>query len=505
MNGKREFGDYQTPRLLAAKVCNFLKEHIGLHPSVVIEPTCGKGSFLFESQIFAAQNYYGIEINEEYCQYCKRHFQDERIQIINDDFFSFSIADFIKDHDEVLVLGNPPWVTNSSLSNSPISNLPVKSNFKKHKGFDAITGNSNFDICEYMILQIIEDCKRTNTTIAMLCKTSVARNVYREIIKKAIPFKYCKNLEFNAKDFFGVNASACLLVLGLSNLSFSASACEVATLDAPDKILRAYSCDHDRFYTDEQANICDLDGYCCFEWRQGIKHDCSKVVELAIENGKFINGFKESVLIEPHYLYPLIKSSMIKSFIIEKSAKYLILPQKYINESIEYIGKQFPLTWNYLIRYEKNFSKRKSIIYSKGPRFAMFGIGEYSFAPYKVAVSGFYKTPVFSLLHNKEKPMMLDDTCYFLSFKSFSTAYVVMLLLNNNITQSFLKAIAFLDSKRPYTKSILQRIDFSKLVAVISYSELKKTEEKLRGEAILTLEMYNSFVEDIKTQDQLLF
>ena len=80
-----------------------------------------------------------------------------------------------------------------------------------------------------------------------------------------------------------------------------------------------------------------------------------------------------------------------------------------------------------------------------------------------------------------------------------------MLLLNNNITQSFLKAIAFLDSKRPYTKSILQRIDFSKLVAVISYSELKKTEEKLRGEAILTLEMYNSFVEDIKTQDQLLF
>ena len=48
-----------------------------------------------------------------------------------------------------------------------------------------------------MILQIIEDCKRTNTTIAMLCKTSVARNVYREIIKKAIPFKYCKNLEFN--------------------------------------------------------------------------------------------------------------------------------------------------------------------------------------------------------------------------------------------------------------------------------------------------------------------
>ena len=68
-----------------------------------------------------------------------------------------------------------------------------------------------------------------------------------------------------------------------------------------------------------------------------------------------------------------------------------------------------------------------------------------------------------------------------------------------------MKAIAFLDSKRPYTKSILQRIDFSKLVAVIPYSDLKRTEEKLGSVSILTLEMYNSFVEDIKTQKQLLF
>ena len=57
MNGKHEFGDYQTPRFFAAKVCNFLKEYIGIHPSVVIEPTCGKGNFLFESLVFDAQNY----------------------------------------------------------------------------------------------------------------------------------------------------------------------------------------------------------------------------------------------------------------------------------------------------------------------------------------------------------------------------------------------------------------------------------------------------------------
>lgn len=497
MNIKNEFGDYQTPQFFAEKICNFLKEYIGINPSVVIEPTCGKGNFLLESLVFNAKNYYGIEINKEYCQYCKQLFRDLNVQIINDDFFSFSISSFIESHDKVLVLGNPPWVTNSALSKYEKTNLPIKSNFKRYKGIDAITGSSNFDICEYMILQIIEDCKLTNTTIAMLCKTSVARNIYREIVKKEIPFKYCKNLEFNSKEIFGINVSACLLVLCLSKESSVVPSCEVATLDAPDKIIRTYCYKNNHFHTNEQTKICDFDGHCCFEWRQGIKHDCSKVVELTIENGNFINGFNENVTLEPYYLYPLVKSSMIKSFIIENFSKYLIVPQKYINENVEYIADRSPKTWNYLLRYEEYFHKRKSIIYTKGTRFAMFGIGEYSFAPYKVAVSGFYKTPVFSLLHNNEKPVMLDDTCYFLSFYSYNFAYVAMLLLNDNKTQKFLRSITFLDSKRPYTKKLLQRLDFSKMVSSISYFDLKNTEKYLELSPYLNINMYNEFVEKV--------
>ena len=35
-------------------------------------------------------------------------------------------------------------------------NLPEKENFKRLSGTDAITGASNFDICEYIILKLIE-------------------------------------------------------------------------------------------------------------------------------------------------------------------------------------------------------------------------------------------------------------------------------------------------------------------------------------------------------------
>lgn len=46
MNGKREYGDYQTPDSFAFSVCKYLKEKRKIRPQIVIEPTCGIGSFI---------------------------------------------------------------------------------------------------------------------------------------------------------------------------------------------------------------------------------------------------------------------------------------------------------------------------------------------------------------------------------------------------------------------------------------------------------------------------
>lgn len=88
-------------------------------------------------------------------------------------------------------------------------NLPEKVNFKGLKGTEALTGASNFDICEYIILKIISALYRTRSTIAMLCKTSVARNVFVEMKRSQIPFNSCNIFEFNAKKVFEINANAC--------------------------------------------------------------------------------------------------------------------------------------------------------------------------------------------------------------------------------------------------------------------------------------------------------
>ncbi len=72
------------------------------------------------------------------------------------------------------------------------------------------------------------------------------------------------------------------------------------------------------------------------------------------------------------------------------------------------------------------------------------------------------------------KPVMLDDTCYYLSFNDLSDAFFVWLLLNINDVKKFLSSIVFLDSKRPYTKEILMRIDILKLAETVSFNALSK-------------------------------
>lgn len=494
MSGKREYGDYQTPMDFAEKVCYCLKNHYHIKPSAIVEPTCGVGSFLKSSLLFGANEYYGIEINPEYCEICRNFINDSKVNIINSDFFAFSSKALIKDQRQILIIGNPPWVTNSTLSALDSDNLPIKTNFKNLKGIDAITGASNFDICEYIILQLINEYKNTNTIISMLCKTSVARNVFKELKRNNISFSLCEILEFDAAKVFGISASSCILIIQLSDKPISSDICNVYDFEHPETIKLRFGYLNGQFYSNLDTDIEDFDGQCCFEWRQGVKHDCSKVMELTLQNNTLQNGRKEVVQIEDDIVFPLIKSSMFKTPVIHSFTKFVIVTQKRVREETKYLEQEVPKTWKYLNDNIESFENRKSSIYRGTPTFSMFGVGDYSYAKYKVGVSGFYKQPLFSVLYSDDnRPVMTDDTSYFICFESYDMAYVAMLLLNSNKVQRFLTSIAFLDAKRPYTKKVLERIDFNKIVNSLTFDELTKTEQGLNLSYYVTLPMYNAF------------
>lgn len=494
MSGKREYGDYQTPIDFAEKVCHYLKDYRHIRPSAIVEPTCGVGNFLKSSLLFEANEYYGIEVNQKYCEICKNYINDGKVNIINSDFFAFSSKALIKDKRQILVIGNPPWVTNSTLSALGSDNLPIKANFKGLKGIDAITGASNFDICEYIILQLINEYRDTNTMISMLCKTSVARNIFKELKRNYISFASCDILEFDASKVFGINASACVLVIQLSDKPISSDICNVYDFDHPETIKSQFGYLNGQFYSNLNTDAENFDGRCCFEWRQGVKHDCSKVMELTLRNGTFQNGQKKIVQIEDDIVFPLIKSSMFKAPVIHSFSKFVIVTQKKAREETEHLEQDVPKTWKYLNDNLELFENRKSSIYRNAPPFSMFGVGDYSYSKYKVGISGFYKQPMFSVLYSDDnKPVMTDDTSYFINFDNYDTAYVAMLLLNSEKVQKFLTSIAFLNAKRPYTKKVLERIDFDKIVNSLTLDELAKAEQDLNLPHYVTLSMYDDF------------
>lgn len=490
-NEKKEFGDYQTPLDFCYKVCDYIKEN-GLATSTraILEPTCGIGNFLIAaSNTFGHTKLVGIEINPEYANTAKVEVPSALVRI--DNIFNVTTKDLCGEA-SVLIIGNPPWATNSKLS----FNLPKKNNFKGLRGIEALTGSSNFDISEYIILKLLDEYKHTNSTICMLCKTLVARNVILEMSRNHIAHQKVEMLNFNSNKVFGVSASACILMIKLSanNEREGEVVCEVKDFDKKSTIDTLIAGGG----TIKTANTkMNLEGKCQLVWRQGVKHDCGKVMELDFKDGEFVNRNKVAVHIENELVYPLAKSSYFKKTIIQEFSKFVIVTQTKPKQDTAYIQEEYPLTWRYLNDNIESFNKRKSVIYKKSAPFSMFGIGDYSFAPYKVGLSGFYKKPLFCLL-SSNKPVMTDDTAYFLAFYDYDIAYSMMLLLNSKTVQEFLLSIAFLDNKRPYTVKLLSRLDIQKCIEAVSFEELQQTEADLQLTEYITKTMYSNFAQFVK-------
>ena len=93
--------------------------------------------------------------------------------------------------------------------------------------------------------------------------------------------------------------------------------------------------------------------------------------------------------------------------------------------------------------------------------YSIFGVGDYSFKPYKVAISGLYKQTKFTLVKPNGTVLLLDDTCYFIGFDTFEEAQNVQNLLNQPETQEFIESFMFMDEKRAITKDLLMRIGFT--------------------------------------------
>lgn len=494
---RREYGDFQTNKTLSLKSVQYiLSKNSKTVFDFILEPTCGKGSFILAalSEIESLKKVVGIEIYQPYVWETKfkvlnfylenpqRH--KPEIEIIHTNVFDFDFNKLSKETNllTTLVIGNPPWVTNSELGSINSKNLPEKSNFKKHSGFDAITGKGNFDIGEYIALLMLRNFATHKGYFGFLIKGSVVKNLLFEQKQNNFRIGETEKLNIDSKKEFNVSVNACFFLAKL-NCNPTNLCLELDFYSKEKRTEFGWFNKHFVYSVSDYQKASDIEGISEFVWRQGIKHDCSKIMEFEKFNGHYINGLNQEIDIEKGLVFGLLKSSDLKERVTNSYRKSTIVTQKKIGQSTAYIKEEYPCTFEYLNTHKGYFDKRKSSIYKGKPDFSIFGVGKYSFAPYKVAISGFYKSTHFTLvMPDNGKPIMLDDTCYFIGFENLSHARIAHHLLNHEHTQQFLKAIIFPESKRSITKDLLMRIDFMKLYNLLDFNLVQRELDKVENE-----------------------
>lgn len=459
------FGDWQTPRVLADAVLATLARECPEMPATIIEPTCGVGAFLAAAaERFPRAALRGFDISEEYVTEAQSQLPPSaRVEV--GDFFTVAWESVFRDAaDPLFIVGNPPWVTTAGVTTVGGDNVPQKLNFKGLSGLDAMTGKSNFDISEWMLLRLVDALRTRRATVAVLCKIAVARRVLEHTAKARLPLAAVGMWRVDARTHFAAAVDAVLFVFQTGGASSSrcpvyASLEDRSAESVVDVVGGTLVADAIAF-----AATAHLAGTSDPEWRSGLKHDCSRVMELDEREGCLVNGNGVAVDVEGAYLFPFLKSSDVANDRLQLRRR-VIVPQRRLGEDTKLLEQLAPRLWAYLLKNGAALSARKSSIYRTQPPFSIFGIGDYSFAPWKVAISGLYKRLAFTLVGPiGGQPVMVDDTCYFLPFQTEDEACRALQVLNSEQVQRFYRGRIFWDAKRPISKSILQSLDLRALL-----------------------------------------
>lgn len=458
----KEFGDFQTPPELATAVVRALLHKDERHDAygTIVEPTCGQGAFLAAAAAIFPEptTLHGFDISRAHLRAAQENIP--RGVFTHADFFNHDWSNYLATlKSPVLILGNPPWVTSAEQGKAGGINLPQKENAEAMRGHDARTGKSNFDVSEWMLRRLVDAALASGqtTTLAMLVKTAVARKLLAHAWKNNLPLSDSAIYAIDAAKYFDVSVSACLFTTTLGKIT-ERTADIFPALDAPAPEARlGFNGRYLLADLDAYENLRHLEAAHPEKWRSGIKHDATAIMELTAHEQRYLNGLGENADVDPEHVYPLLKATDLAKPGLARAQRYLLVPQKTVKTAAEELG---PQTKAYLEKYGAELDRRKSSIYKNRPRFSIFGVGPYTFTPWKIAISGLHKSIDFRLIGPIDgKPVVFDDTCYFLPCGSREEAEAKLAKLSTPEAQTFLNAQIFWDAKRPVTAELLGRID----------------------------------------------
>ena len=296
---RRDLGDFQTPPELVAEVLATLGP-IGARWPRVLEPTCGRGHFLAGLLEHASppREIQAIEIQPAHCRAAvelaaRYRDRDTGVTITCADVFELDLGRDLawRQGGPLLVVGNPPWVTNAELGSLASTQVPPKSNVKGLSGLAARTGASNFDVAEAVWLKLARELAAEAPTIATLVQdlggaehppVRPPRTAADRV--RVDPPDRCGSLVRRGGGRLPVPGDAVEgrggRGAGLpAGASRSIRSCNRAEPTGVMGFSRGW------LIADRAAHRrCEFaDGVCPGTWRQGLKHDAAAVMELAVD------------------------------------------------------------------------------------------------------------------------------------------------------------------------------------------------------------------------------
>ena len=450
-------GDFQTPPSLASHCVEAIAS-LGIPFQRMIEPCCGDGNFMAAAvdALPSIREIRGVEIQRDRV-YAARQRLSESVpsgvgwSVDESDLFDLDLSQFQWGTDgPLLVLGNPPWVMASRLAAAGVSVEAARQCVRQLLPNRLTRAHSaDFDLAEAVWVKALVELRAEAPMIAMLVKQSTARRLAAAIGRLRVAVDSATAWEVNAKQHFGVSVGACLLALQM-------------------RVPGAAPLGENGAFFGELGDIGALGQSLLqrspIEWRQGIKHDLAAVMELEeAGTGVWRNGLGELVDVEDSHVYPLLKATDLHMG--RAPSRRVIVTQRFLSERTSCLERTSPRLWNYLVSHRDRFAERRSGAYRGRPEFCMFGVGDYTFAPWKVAVSGLHQDARFRVVGPVEnRPVVLDDTCYFWGCDDPGQAVVVSAALRMPAAQEAISTLMPTGTKRSVTKRLLQRVDLDAIM-----------------------------------------
>ncbi|MBI5022839.1 MAG: SAM-dependent DNA methyltransferase [Candidatus Magasanikbacteria bacterium] len=427
-NYKRKFGAVFTPSKWADKFVekHFFKEW--LNGATVLDPTAGEGVFLKSFLNIARKQgidlnhdkvgrLYGIELNQKYVNnFYKAVATEFSIEFPRANFIQGDIFFQEKEIKADLLVGNPPWVNFSDLEETykeKIKHLYILFGLVKNQK-DLLLGNARTDIATLVIAKALHSNLKENGKAIFFLPLSIFQNdganqEFRNYNIRGVDFAVEDILDFNGKKIFED-------ILGRYGVAHFQR-------DKKQKFpIKYHIFKNDKWETHKAKplfNLTDpltvfdnaetekrldnfqkisLPKYC--QPRQGINtcgandiffFDAHEILD--DERVQLKNKMGDDIIISKKYVFPLTVSTTLSSS-NPKPEKIILVPHfdngKPID--IETLKKDKEL-FNYLSKYQVRLQNRKGVLINtwinKGFWWALMGVGEYSFASYKIMWKAF--------------------------------------------------------------------------------------------------------------------